>query len=580
MSTAAHAPQPLRKHWKVKTQPTADDAALAAALGIAPITATVLRARGYSSQSSVQQFLDPALTGLHDPTTLPDIAPAIARLQRAIVGNEPFLIFGDYDVDGITSTAMLTRTLRALGAHVEARIPERADGYGLSIAAVEAAAARGQKLILTADNGIRALEAAQRARELGIDLIITDHHEPGPELPDALAVINPKRADSTYPFHELCGCGVAFKVMLGLLLAHWPKAAASFTQKFADLVALATIADCVPLVDENRILAYAGLQRLGQSKKPGLQALLRSAGITADERGLCGRHISFRLAPRLNAAGRMASAAQGLQLLLSTDAAECETLAFEIETHNRARQQSTEEMTLEAMLKVRDEVDLDCDPMIVLAHEGWSHGLVGLVASRLVESYGRPTILLAIHNGTARGSGRSIQGFDLGCVLDAARDLLLSGGGHQAACGLSLETHRIEEFRERVLDCASDRLDPEDLVPTLEADCEVRATDITAQLVRDLEKLEPCGQANGEPLFMLCGARIQDGRQMGQNNEHVKWKLQAENQQLEAVWWRPGQRAKEFGQGSTVDLCFAPELNHWNGNTRIQLVVKEVRAHE
>ena len=547
---------------------------MARACGISPITATILRARGYDTQAAILAFLTPEPARLHDPNLLPDIAPAVDRLQTAIADKEPMMVFGDYDVDGITSTAMTMRLLRSLGANAEACIPERADGYGLSVAAVEAAHARGIKLILTVDNGIAAVEAVRRAGELGIDVIITDHHEPGPELPAALAVINPKRADSRYPFRELCGCGVAFKVMLALLQSKWPQHVDSFVEKFVDLVAIATIADCVPLVDENRILAYAGLQRLARTKKPGLQALMRSASIAPDK-PLGGRHVSFRLAPRLNAVGRMAFAKQGLQLLLSTDLIECDALALEIEGHNRARQDLTTRMTEEAHRKVSEEVDLECDPMIVLAKEDWPHGLVGLVASRLVDAYARPVMILSIHNGTARGSGRSVGGFDLGQVLDATRDLLISGGGHQAACGLTLETANIEEFRERALDCASEFLDPDDLVPITLADCEVAGGDITAQLVSDLEKLEPCGQANGEPLLLLRNARIADVRQMGQSNEHVKWKLQVDGAQLEAVWWRPGDKARGLSAGSTVDLCFAPELNHWNGNVRVQLVVKE-----
>ncbi|MBV9470384.1 MAG: single-stranded-DNA-specific exonuclease RecJ [Abitibacteriaceae bacterium] len=569
---------PTATEWNFKTSPMIADLKVAAACGVSPVTAAILRTRGYSTPQAVSQFLVPAATGLRDPLLLPDIGPALRRLHTAINDQEPFLIFGDYDVDGVTSTALLWRAFNALGAKVRAQIPERHEGYGLSVAAVEKAAEAGIGLILTADNGVRALEAVARARELGVEVIITDHHEPGPELPDALAVINPKREDSQYGFRELCGCGVAFKVLQALMQEYWPRHADSFQAKFVELAALATVADCVPLIDENRILAREGLRRLASTNKLGLQALIQGTRLKITGDRLCGRHVSFTLAPRLNAAGRLDSPQKSLRLLMSTDSAECESLAAELEEFNRLRQEATHRILSEALEIINEQADLKSHCALVVAKEGWNKGVVGLVASRLVESFARPVIVLDVHDGVAHGSGRSIDKFDLSPMLEATRDLLLSGGGHQAACGLSLESHRVDHFRERVLEYAGQQLQVDSLVSSVEADCLVAGGDLTEQLATDLDKLEPCGTGNSQALLMIKEARLVDGRALGAGNEHLKWRVESDGRFFEAVWWRPGEKANGFKIGQYVDLCFVPELNHWNGNTKLQLIIKEARA--
>ena len=575
--SAVHTAQ---SHWNPKTTPNADDAAIAAACGISPITAAILRERGYTTAAAVGQFFDPSLSGLHDPLQLPDVRPAIARLHRAITNKEPFLIFGDYDVDGVTSTALLTRSLRALGAVVTPRIPERQEGYGLTAATVEEAHAAGLSLILTADCGITANEAVARAAELGMDVIITDHHTPGAQLPPALAVINPKREDSAYGFRELCGCGVAFKTMQALMQEYWPRHADSFWDKYVELVGVAAIADCVPLVDENRILAREGLRRLIHTRKHGLQALIQSARLKVTGDTICGRQVSFGLAPRLNAAGRIDSAHKAFQLLMSTDAAECTALAAELEEHNKVRQETTGRVFAEASALVAREVDLERDLAIVVAGHGWPKGIVGLVASRLVEMHSRPAIVLGVDGGTAHGSGRSVDGFDLHAVIEASRDLILSGGGHRAACGLSLDMKRFAEFRERALQCAAEQLRVEDIVPSIEADCLVNGRDVTKQLAQELEKLEPCGTGNPEARLMLHGARIVDSRCIGSGGEHLKWQVEVDGRRFQAVWWKPCDRALGFSIGKIVDICFVPELNAWKDNVTLQLNIKEARIRQ
>jgi single-stranded-DNA-specific exonuclease len=572
-SSLAGRPQ----RWTAKTRVQAQDHVLAQQCDLSPVTAAVLRARGYATAGAVQAFLNPTSALLRDPLLLPDMAPAVARLHRAIAEQEPILVFGDYDVDGVTSTALLARALRALKAVVRHHVPERADGYGLNVAAVEAAAQRGETLIVTADCGIMAHEAAQRARELGVDLVITDHHPPGAALPDAIAVVNPARVDSQYGFAGLSGCGVAFKLLQALMQTHWPRHAASFSDKFIELVALAAVADCVSLTDENRYLAAEGLRQLANTGKPGLQALMRAANLKVRGDAVSGQHVGFVLAPRLNAAGRIASPQLSLNLLLATDPAECERLAAEIELINRERQELTRAYMHEAVALVERESDLSRDTILVVAGEGWKHGVVGLVASRLCERYARPAITLGIENGTARGSGRSIAGFDLHGVLDHARDLLESGGGHAMACGLALPTERIADFRLRALEHAATKLQVADLVPAVEADCEVSGPDLTRQLVDDLEKLEPCGQDNPAARLMLRGARIQEGKPIGQAGQHLKWRIEADGRFFDAVWWSPGARADGFGHGHSVDLCFSPELNTYRGNVTLQLKIIAAR---
>jgi single-stranded-DNA-specific exonuclease len=343
--------------WSAATTVEARDREIARSCNISPVATAILRARGHKSQEEICRFFNPTADCLRDPFGLPDIESAIARLHLAIENKEAILVFGDYDVDGVTSTALLVRALKALGANVDWQIPERHDGYGLSTPAIEAAAKNGVKLIFSADCGIGALVPAARAKELGVDLIITDHHEPGAELPDALAVVNPKRADSQYGFRELSGCGVAFKVLQALMQRYSPQHAASFQARFVELVGLAAVADCVPLIDENRYLAREGLRALAATKKAGLRALMRSAKLKT-ENGLTGRNVGWTIAPRLNAAGRVASAQRALQLLLSNDALECEELAAELEELNRERQEWTSRVMHEAVARVFETGDL------------------------------------------------------------------------------------------------------------------------------------------------------------------------------------------------------------------------------
>ncbi len=570
--------------WKKPAQIEARDREIAAQCGISPVIAAILRARGFSTVEAVEAFIKPAEASLRCPSGLPDIEPAIERLNMAIEKGEPILVFGDYDVDGVTSTALLVRALKSLKADVQWTVPERHDGYGLSIPAVDDAASRGIKLIFSADCGIGAFEPAKRARELGIDLIVTDHHEPTHEdgrdkLPDAVAVVNPKRADSNYGFRELSGCGVAFKVIEALLQKYYqPKHVESFRSRYVDLVGLAAIADCVPLLDENRYLTREALKALTTTKKLGVQALIETSGVKIQNGSLTGRNVGFMLAPRLNAAGRVASAQRALELLLSSDIEECQALAEELEALNRERQDLTARVMLEATTRVYDTVDFAKEMILVVAGQNWPHGVVGLAAGRLAERFCRPAIVLSIEeNGIAKGSGRSYAGFDLTQLIANTQHLLESGGGHQAACGMSLKIENIEAFQTAAVEFAAGILKPSDLAPVVNADCEVSGEELTRQLIDDLALLEPCGMDNPEATLLLRNVQIVDGRAIGKEGQHLKWQVRSGDRNFDTLWWSPGDRADGFAAGQTIDLCVVPELNVWNNVEKIQLIVKAAR---
>jgi len=582
------APLPAAR-WEARTQVDFADRRLAGQLNISPVCAAILRSRGFVTPEAVKSFLSPHAGLLRDPHALPDIERAVDRLAQAIANGEQILVFGDYDVDGITSTALVVRTLKALKARVAFRLPERHEGYGLSVEAIESAKTQGFDLLFTADCGITAHEPARRAREIGLDVVISDHHECGSELPDALAVVNPKRPDSAYGFTGLSGCGVAFKVMQALLARVNPGALASFEEKFVDLVALSTIADCVPLSDENRYLATAGLQRLYATRRKGLLAIIRNASLPHQLASLprdgkkpktawSGRDVSFGLAPRLNAAGRLASPTLALRLLLSDDERECEQLAGEIEELNHLRKGRTESAMIEASESVERDFDADSHRLVVASGTGWHRGVVGLVASKLVEKYGRPAFALGVESAHAHGSGRTCAEFDLHALIEHTRPLLSSGGGHAAACGLSLEARNIPHFRQSALEFAGTKISPDDLVPRLAADCEIEARDLDIHLAEQLLQMEPFGTHNEAPTLLIRGVRLCALKALSGTGGHFKGRFALASKEWEWIWWRCAERMDEFHLDQLVDCVFAPELNEWNGRVSLQLKVQDVRA--
>ena len=565
---------PPSARWQALTQVEACDRRIAARMSISPVSAAILRARGHASAEAIEAFFAPHPGLLRDAADLPDIERAIDRLWQAIQDREAILIFGDYDVDGITSTALMVRSLQKLGAQVSYRLPERDESYGLTVAAVDEAATRKISLIVTADCGITAVDAARRARELNIDLIVTDHHEPEAQLPDAVAIVNPKRADSKYEFTGLSGCGVVYKLMTALLKRYQPGALNSFSERYLDLVALSTIADCVPLHDENRYLVARGLHQLYGTRKKGLRALIESANLR-DKGFYVGGDVSFKLAPRLNAAGRLDSPTLALRLLLSNDEAECADLAAQIEALNGQRRTDTDAALLEAHELVEREANLSDDRLLIAAGRGWRRGVVGLLAAKLVDKYHRPAFALNIENGHAHGSGRSHADFDLHALLEESRELIVSGGGHAGACGLTVETCKLPQFREHALEYAADKLSMEELVPRHLADCEAPGRDVTLQLAQEMMQLEPCGTGNHAPVLLLRGARLQTIWPL--KADHSKGRLMIEGQSIEWIWWRSAPRLNEFERGDNVDCLFVPEVNEYRGQVSLQLTLKDMR---
>src|SRR5436190_19964572 len=488
-----------------------DDAAagrLAAALNVAPIVARLLCQRGYSDPEQAARFLNPSLDHLHDPMLLADMPVAVERILAAIARKERIAIHGDYDVDGVTSTVIVRRALELLGADVVHFIPERLkDGYGLQPAAVERLHADGVALIISVDCGIRGADAARRARELGVDLIVTDHHEPDVELPPAFAVINPKRRDCSYPDKYLAGVGVALKLVQALCRKTQHE---SWLPGFIKVAAIGTLADVVPLVGENRVIAKLGLDLLSRGPhKVGLRALLDVSGLTG--KTIDSYHIGFMLAPRVNAAGRMSTPDIAARLLLAADEAmaeEVRQLAVQLDGENVKRQEEEAEILAAAKKIVQTDPEVGARSILVVAGDGWHRGVIGIVASKLMDTFHRPAIVLSVEAGIAHGSCRSFSRFDMLGALERCAHLLTRFGGHKQAAGLTLDASRIRELRLAVNDIADETLGPDDLMPRLRIDGALAFRDITGGVAAGILSLAPFGAGNPRPVFAARGVEI------------------------------------------------------------------------
>jgi single-stranded-DNA-specific exonuclease len=550
---------------------------LADALAISPIVARLLCQRGFDDPELASRFLNPSLDHLHDPMMLTDMSVAVDRVFAAIARRERIAIHGDYDVDGITSTVILRRALELLGADVVHFIPERLrDGYGLQPSAIERLHDAGAALIVSVDCGIRGAEAARRARELGVDLIITDHHEPDAGLPDALAVINPKRPDCAYPDKYLAGVGVALKLVHALCRTAGRE---SWLPGFLKIAAIGTLADVVPLVGENRVIAKLGLDLLTRGPhKIGLRALLDISGLTG--KTIDSYHISFMLAPRVNAAGRMSSPDIATRLLLASDEAmgdEARALALELDGENLRRQEEEAATVAAAKHIVTTDPDVGARSVLVVGGEGWHRGVVGIVASKLVDAFHRPAIVLSIDGNLAYGSCRSIPRFDMLAALDRCAHLLTRFGGHRQAAGLSLEAARIKELRAAVNDVADETLGPEDLMPRLRIDGDLTFRSITGDVAAGVAALAPFGAGNPRPVFAARSVEIVDGpRKL--KDRHLKMSLKQDGRIFRAVAWRAAERHDFLAEHrAALDVAFSLEQNQYNGETYVELTLADLR---
>jgi single-stranded-DNA-specific exonuclease len=542
-----------------------------------PIAAVLVR-RGYDEPRLAKAFLRPRLGDLHDPWTMADMPRAVERISSAIDSGELLFVHGDYDVDGVCGSSLLARALRELGARVEVFVPHRLkDGYDFGPAGLAAAERLGSRCVLTCDCGIMAHETVAAAQRAGIDVVISDHHTPPPELPPAVAVLNPHRPDCKYPEKVLCGAGVAFKLLQALFERRGREVEQLY--KYLDLVAIPTVADLVPLTGENRILTRFGLKVLQRTANPGLRALLRVSRLGTD-RPINAGQIAFVIGPRLNAVGRMGEAMRGVRLLLTDDEAEAEELARLVDAENAVRQGEDKATLQQAKEMLEQTFDPEADRAIVLASQGWHPGVIGIVASRVLEEYYRPTFLIALDGDSGRGSGRSIPGFHLFEALKACEPHLEQFGGHSAAAGLRIRTENVPAFREALNAVAHERLTPEDLRPRLRVDHELSMAEVTAELWRFLKHFGPFGQGNPKPVFLARGVRLTGAPEVvGQ--EHLRLRLDVGSGATpEAIAFGQAGEAEWLDESARVDLAFQLSVREWQGVEYVQAQVLDVRPSE
>ena len=537
---------------------------LADRLSLPEALAALLVQRGHHEAEAARHYLRPALGALTDPAALAGMAEAVDAVVTTVRAGGTIMVHGDYDVDGQCATALLTRALRAAGADVVPFVPHRLrDGYDFGPAGLAAAQATGASLVITCDCGITAVDTVYLARAAGIGVVVTDHHLPGDVLPPAVAVIDPQRPDDISGLTSLCGTGIAFKLVQALVPALGLPA--NLPYYLLDLVALATVADVVPLQGENRILVKHGLRLMADSAWPGLRGLVQASGLGGKE--VRAGHCGFILGPRLNAAGRIGDAMDGLRLLLSDDPAEASTLASRLDGLNTERQALDQRILDEALEQVERSADLERDAGFVLAGDGWHPGVVGIVASRVVERYGRPAFLIAFDGEIGKGSGPSISRFDLHSALLACGDLLERFGGHHMAAGLTIRRGNLDAFRERFAGLTRERLTPDDLGPEQRVDLEVSLADMTHELERLCRYLEPCGTGNASPVFGVRGVRLAGRKSVGAG--HLKGVLDDGRSRLPAIGFQWADRVPWLGE-APVDAAFRLECNEWNGQVTLQ----------
>ena len=559
----------MEKKWSLLPDMSARAVEFSQRIGTTPFTAALLLHRGIEAEEAARAFLHPEKQAFHDPFLMQDMAAAIARIGRAIEGKERIVVYGDYDVDGITATALLCRSLKQLGADCGYFIPHRQkDGYGLHKETLDEIIAQGAALIVTVDCGISAVAEVAAAKEK-VDIIITDHHLPGKELPQAFAVLDPHRADCAYPDKNIAGVGVAFKLCQAL----WQKMRGRAFAGDLDIVALGTVADVVPLLGENRKIVQQGLIALKKSPKPGIRALLAVTDLQDKE--ITAGHIGFVLAPRLNAAGRLASALRGVELLLSENAEEAQAIAEELDAANRERQ-AVEQEILAAAEKQIEAIDIKRAPVLVLHAEGWHPGVIGIVASRIVERYYRPTVIIAEESGVGKGSCRSIRGFHMFEALSACKEHLLGFGGHAQAAGLSLRSEEIDAFREALNSYAKSVLTEKDYIPNLDIELELAPEKISERLMTEIKLLEPYGMGNPKPLFSCCGVRGSYARQIGKEGQHLKFELDGVDSSIDVLAWGRGEEAPLVNR-ERLDIAYYPEYHVWREKRSLQLMLEDFR---
>ncbi len=599
-----------KKVWSLRHTPGNSEADItieniACELGISKVTAKLIYNRGYSTAKEAKEFLDSSDSAMHDPYLLKDMDRAVERISEALKRGERITVYGDYDVDGVTSVTLIYLYLKSLGADIDYYIPLRAkEGYGLSRSAIDVLYERGTKLIVTVDTGITANKEVEYAKEHGVDMVITDHHECHGELPQACAVVNPHRPDCTYPFGELAGVGVVFKLACAYEIYSNPKrsredSVLEVVNGYIDLVAMGTVADVMPLLDENRVIVKYGLEKINGKARVGLDALIDAANNSGATRPATGTaeknnqnrkkinssYISFSLAPRINAAGRISSAEKAVELLLETDQCRAAQKAEELCEINVQRQKEENSICEQAYRMIEETHDPEHDRVIVLSDDSWTQGIIGIVASRITEKYGLPSILISFDGATegdddpydvGKGSGRSIKGMNLVEALDFCKEYLVQFGGHELAAGLSLRRCDINGFRKKINEYANENLTDDLLVMKYEADCEIDTADITMRVAEELLMLEPFGVANSAPLFLVKDVTVEKVVAMSAG-KHSKLFVTKDGITMQAVCFGMAASALDLHFGERADLLCQLGINEYRGQKTLQLVVKDIR---
>jgi single-stranded-DNA-specific exonuclease len=567
----------MTRAWKIKDNGQSDDInRLAQELSVSPIISTLLTQRGITTFEQAKAFFRPDLNNLYDPFLLKDMDKAVIRLESAFNNHEKIMVYGDYDVDGTTSVSMLYSFIRKFHKKVSYYIPDRySEGYGISYKGIDYAISQSVNLVITLDCGIKAVEKISYANEHGLDFIICDHHTPGKMLPEAVAVLNPEREDAGYPFKYLSGCGVGFK----LIQAFGVKKNLPFEDitEFLDLVAVSIASDIVPLVDENRILAYYGLKKLNKNPSVGLKSIISIAGLS--DKDITIDDIVFKIGPRINAAGRIESGNQAVELLVAENHDEAALHCEKINSHNQTRRNIDKTITEEALSEIAKSDKYKFST--VLFNPAWHKGVVGIVASRLIESYFRPTIILTESNGHATGSARSIPGFDLYQAISECADLLENFGGHMYAAGITLKTENIQKFRDRFEEVVKNTITPEMMIPQIDIDTELNFKDITPKLIRILKQFEPFGPENLSPMFFAENVS-DDGyaRLVGSDEEHLQLGLIQEENPFtvyRAIAFNQSKHLQNIKKGTSFDIAYVLFENNFRGTTSIQLNIKDIK---
>jgi len=561
--------------WVVASEPDPDLVQdVSSQVNLDPAITRILFNRQIDDPDLIRQFLDPKLSDLFDPFTMHGMDDAIERILNALRENEKIMVYGDYDVDGITATSLIYLVLNKLGAQVVYYLPNRlVEGYGLSVDGIKEATAQDVSLIISVDTGVTAVSEVEYARSLGIDCILTDHHEPGEILPKPIALVNPKQKECHYQCGELSGVGVAFKVAQALYQRLQQDERE--LEEHLDLVALGTSADIVPLIGENRILTKFGIKQIARTTKPGLKSLAFVSGLMGKEIGT--GQVVFILAPRINAVGRLGDAEMAIRLLTTKDERMAAEIARKLDKENQRRKDIDEKTLNEALEQIRQHVDVENDRAIVLASEGWHQGVIGIVASRLVERYHLPTVMIAIDGGEGKGSARSIPGFHLCDALKECEDLLLRYGGHKYAAGLTIAPENIDAFRDRLKSVSERLLTTEDLVAKLYIDAEIELSEITHALLDTIETFAPFGPQNMRPVFLTRNCEIL-GQPYCVGKNHLKMKVRKGDAVFDVIGFGFGDWVRHLsGRGNLVDLVYVVEYNHWNDVTRIQLRLKDMK---